>query len=427
MKPVTSLIWAISILLCICAGGWASSVNVHVSSPDEKPGTGFSKDSSCHQYDSPGGFSSLSKAEVDGIIEPYIKNGTFVGVAVAVIDEHGYDVWGYGTTDSNSTHVPDENTVFEIGSVSKTFSGVLLADALLQGTMTLTDPLSRYLPQDQKVPDFEGRTITIRDLATHTSGLPPVPDKFFIVANNSSNKSPAESYEDIVSLYETMDADEVYRWLGNYTLTSPVGKNWSYCNVGAAILGQIIAHTHGMTFRDLVQERISKPLGMDSTDTILTPDLAARFATGYRAYGGEFGKARLIQFNDFWDPNGGIYSTPHDMIRYTAAAMGLCPSALSDACTVSELPFALREERPQLLLQGLLWEIMPLPDGTALIMKTGETNAFQTQMIFSRPYKKGVLVFINTAYLGEGPRISSIALSIMEKMLPDRSFSSVNG
>jgi CubicO group peptidase (beta-lactamase class C family) len=166
---------------------------------------------------------------------------------------------------------------------------------------------------------------------------------------------------------------------------------------------------------------------MDSTDTILTPDLAARFATGYRAYGGEFGKARLIQFNDFWDPNGGIYSTPHDMIRYTAAAMGLCPSALSDACTVSELPFALREERPQLLLQGLLWEIMPLPDGTALIMKTGETNAFQTQMIFSRPYKKGVLVFINTAYLGEGPRISSIALSIMEKMLPDRSFSSVNG
>jgi CubicO group peptidase (beta-lactamase class C family) len=189
MKPVTSLIWAISILLCICAGGWASSVNVHVSSPDEKPGTGFSKDSSCHQYDSPGGFSSLSKAEVDGIIEPYIKNGTFVGVAVAVIDEHGYDVWGYGTTDSNSTHVPDENTVCEIGSVSKTFSGVLLADALLQGTMTLTDPLSRYLPQDQKVPDFEGRTITIRDLATHTSGLPPVPDKFFIVANNSSNKS----------------------------------------------------------------------------------------------------------------------------------------------------------------------------------------------------------------------------------------------
>jgi len=402
--------------ICIIIGG--PVVNPH---PGKSPEAGAEPEIPCSRFDRAGGFSSLSKEEVDSEIEPLIHNGTFVGVAVAVIDEGGYEFWGYGETTLNSSVLPDENTVFEIASVTKTFNGVLLADSVLNGTVTLTAPLSRYLPKGQKVPSYGGRNITLLDLATHTSGLPPVPDAFFTgyAEKIAAGISPAQAYEDVISNYETYPAEDTYQWLAEVNLTRPVGSSWSYSQAGSAILGEAVARANGMGYRELLKERITGPLGMNSTDTVMTPELSLRAATGYHTFGGPLAEARKIEFSTFWDPNGGIYSTPRDMVRYTAAAMGICPSPLSEAFNLSEMPFVVREEKPQLMYQGLQWDIMPIPDGTEIIMKSGETNAFQMQIAFSRQHRKGIVIFTNTANGGEGPHVVTTAISILGTMIPE--------
>lgn len=380
-----------------------------------------SLDDPCQRYEQPGGFSSLRKESVDQLIEPLVRNGTYIGVAVAVIDENGYDVWGYGETRLNNSVTPDEDTVFEIGSISKTFNGVLLADSVISGNMTLTAPISFYLPEGYLIPSYKGRNITALDLATHTSGLPAVPADFTegAEANLLAGKPASEVYEDVISHYQTYSREETYRWLGRYNLTGPIGTSWNYSNLGAAVLGDSIARANGRTYRDLVRERITGPLLMNSTDTVMTQALSARAATGYRTYGGPLAEARKIEFSDFWDPNGGIYSTPHDMVRYAVAGMDLCPTPLSRSFVVAESPFAIRAEQPFLFYQGLQWEVMPLSDGTEIIMKSGETNAFQAQIAFSRQHKKGIIIFTNTANVGEGPHVVSPALHLFMEMIPN--------
>jgi CubicO group peptidase (beta-lactamase class C family) len=339
-------------------------------------------------------------------------------VAVAVIDEDGYEVWGYGETKLNSSDVPDENTVFGIGSVTKPFNGVLLADSYLRGKISLTAPVSTYLTPGQIVPSYDLRNITLIDLATHTSGLPAVPDAFFEGYSEGipAGKNTGDVYEEIMGHYGTYPSDEVYAWLGGVNLTRSIGSTWEYSNVGAAILGDALSRANNQGYPDLLRERITGPLGMNSTAGIMTPDMAARAVTGYRNYGGPLAQARNLQFNAFWLPGGGLYSTPRDMVRFTTTAMGLTPSALYEAFTISMLPFAMREVSPQTMYQGLQWDIVPLPDGTEVVMKSGETPAFQTQIAFSPQHRKGVIIFTNTATI-TGPHVSSEASDILLEMI----------
>lgn len=98
-----------------------------------------------------------------------------VGIVVGVIDSQGRRVVSHGSTSIASPRPVDGDTVFEIGSTTKVFTALLLADAVRRGELALTEPVSRYLPPDVKVPALAGKQITLQDLSTHTSGLPSLP------------------------------------------------------------------------------------------------------------------------------------------------------------------------------------------------------------------------------------------------------------
>ena len=119
-----------------------------------------------------------------------------VGIVVGVIDPTGRRVVAYGKTAKDGKPV-DANTVFEIGSITKVFTSLLLADMVQRGEVALTDPVSKYLPPDVKVPERGGKKITLVDLATHTSGLPRMPSNFH-------PKDPANPYADytVAQFYE---------------------------------------------------------------------------------------------------------------------------------------------------------------------------------------------------------------------------------
>ena len=136
-------------------------------------------------------------------IKAVVDQGFNKGIAVAYIDGDNVEYFNYGKMADNGVDV-SEHSVFEIGSISKTFTTILLADQVLSGSMKLEDPVSKYMPKGQKVPSRNGRNITLKDLATHSSALPRMPTNF----NPADGNDPFADY----------GSEELYSFLSSYEL-----------------------------------------------------------------------------------------------------------------------------------------------------------------------------------------------------------------
>jgi serine-type D-Ala-D-Ala carboxypeptidase/endopeptidase len=192
-----------------------------------------------------------------------------VGIVVGIIDSTGRRTISYGKFDSGDNRAVDGNTIFEIGSVTKVFTSLLLADMARRGQVALTDPVAKYLPAGVKMPERNGRQIALEDLATHTSGLPRLP----------SNLSPKEA----ANPYADYSVEQLYQFLSSYQLTRDIGSQYEYSNLGGGLLGHLLARRAGMDYEKLVRSRICQPLGMRSTGITLSDDMKTRFAVGHDA------------------------------------------------------------------------------------------------------------------------------------------------
>jgi len=187
-----------------------------------------------------------------------------VGIVVGVVEPQGRRIIAYGKLDAGDERILDGNTLFEIGSVTKVFTSLLLADMVQRGEVELDDPVSKYLPSEVKVPNDGKRTITLTDLATHRSGLPGMP-------NNFPPKDPTNPFADY-------SVDQLYHFLSGYQLTRDIGSQFEYSNVGVGLLGHALSRRAGTDYETLVTSRICKPLEMESTRITLSPELTKRLA-----------------------------------------------------------------------------------------------------------------------------------------------------
>jgi CubicO group peptidase (beta-lactamase class C family) len=159
---------------------------------------------------------------------------------------------------SKSHNIPvNENTLFDIGSITKTFTTLLLADMVEQGIVNLTDPVEKYLPASVKVPEFNGHKITFEDLATHTSGLPEMPSNIWL------NKK-------VGTFNLHYNASLLYQGLSNTKLTREPGTKFQYSSFGIGLLGHILSLKAGVPYEQLVKDRILNVLGMNDTKITLT-------------------------------------------------------------------------------------------------------------------------------------------------------------
>jgi len=215
------------------------------------------------------GQNSNTDDEFDGI-KTFLRDNfrqTNACMVIGLVDEHGNRIFSAGNLDNGTDRDVDGDTVFFIGSVSKTFTALLLQDAVERGEMKLDDPVAKYLPTSIKMPTHGGKEITLLDLATHAAGFPGNPD-------NMTGATVKEQYE-------TYTAEKMYAFLSGYTLSRDPGTEFEYSNVGMALLGHVIALKAGTNFESLVVNRICRPLHMDSTCIALTPELKARLAMGH--------------------------------------------------------------------------------------------------------------------------------------------------
>ncbi len=263
-------------------------------------------------------------APVKEFILNHIVNQSKSAIVVGFVDPNGTSVHSFGNyiSKANNTSMPvNEDTIFRIGSITKTFTTLLLADMVKQGAVKLDDPIEKYLPTKVKVPEYNGRKITLEDLATHTSGLPEWPSNIWI--NN-----------EVGNLNENYTADQLYQALSNTSLTREPGSQFQYSSFGLGLLGHILSLRAGESYEKLVNERILSVLGMrDTKITLSAADIDTRFPTGH-----ENGQAIPTPTIPTVIEGAGAYkSTARDLLKYVSANLGLIHTKLDDAMQLTHL------------------------------------------------------------------------------------------
>ena len=311
--------------------------------------------------------------EVKENIQKRIENGETVGMVVGFINPQGRRAYFcVGTLTIGGKEQVDENTIYEIGSISKAFTGIVLADMVLNNELKLDDPAEAYLPETVNVPSRNGKKITLEHLATHTSAIARMP----------SNFHPA----DLRNPYADYSVEDMYTFISGYTLRRDIGEKYEYSNLGMGLLGHILGLKAGMNYEQLIRERICEVLGMESTVISLTEELKERLAKGHN-------KAGEVPN---WDiPTlagaGAIRSTAHDMLTFLAANMGIKPSKLSAAMNMSHKAYVDASEN---LKVGLGWHISD-NGKTQIIWHNGGTGGYRTFCGFIKDKKIGVVVLSN--------------------------------
>ena len=314
-------------------------------------------------------------AEIRSIMANRVESGRAVGMVTGVIDEKGRQVVASGKVSLDGTQQPDGDTVFEIGSVTKVFTSLILADMIEKGEVKPDDPVSKFLPATVKVPSRNGREITLLDLSMQVSGLPRLPD-------NLKPADPANPYADY-------DASKLYDFLSRYTLTRDPGEKYEYSNLAVGLLGHALALKAGMSYEELLRRRIFDPLGMSGTSITLSEAQKKRLAPGYD------GGLKPVKNWDFavLAGCGAVRSTVNDMLKFVAANLEL---------TDTPLKFAVRRMRavtkgigaPDLEI-GMAWHVFTKFD-TRIWWHNGGTYGYRSFVGFNPAKKEGVVLLCNT-------------------------------
>lgn len=298
------------------------------------------------------------------------------GVVIGLMDADGKTrVLSAGKADNGSLAL-DEDVVFEIGSITKTFTNAILADMVRKGEVSLDDPVQKFLPASVKIPTRNGKEITLLDLATASSGLPGMPSNF-------TPKNPGNPYLDYT-------VDQMYEFLSGYTLTRDIGSRYEYSNLGMGLLGHALSLKAGKSYADLVTERVLKPLGMKDTRIDLTEDMKRRLALGHNPAG-------AIVPN--WDiPTlagaGALRSTVRDMLKYLAANLDSTSKPLGPTLAMTHT--SRRPTTSPAMTMGMGWHILKLAGGS-IVWHNGGTGGYRTFTGFDPVKRVGVVVLSNSA------------------------------
>jgi serine-type D-Ala-D-Ala carboxypeptidase/endopeptidase len=330
-------------------------------------------------------------ADVRALMNQRIEQTPGVGMVIGVID-HGKTVI-YKTGETGNSSALDEHTLFEVGSVSKTFTATILASMVLDGSVKLDDPVAKYLPATVRMPSRNGKQITLLDLATQHSGLPRLPA-------NMDFADPSDPYAD----YTFAD---LYKFLDTYTLTRDPGQSFEYSNLGLGLLGDALAARAGVTYDVLLHKRVLAPLGMNDTGIALSATQRSRFAVGHDA-DGQTVKSWTFQA---LAPAGAIRSTVADMLKYLRCNMGEGP--LARACLFAQHP---RSTFPGNRI-GLVWWT---GDVTPIIHHGGDTAGYHASVAVSPDREVGVVALTNG-----GLPVDDVAVHVIDPALPVAQWSKV--
>ncbi len=306
-------------------------------------------------------------------LAPLVDQAKIPGIAVGLLDHDRHWVFGLGRVAEPGSSVPDGRTLFEIGSISKVYTGVLLAEMVDRGEVELDEPVADLLPDGISVPARSDKPITLRQLASHRSGLPRIPGNL-----------PVWNFRDP---YDNYTIQNLYDFLGRHPLRRDPGEKAEYSNLGMGLLGHALACRAGISYEDLIAERIARPLGMVDTVRTLDPARRNRLAAPFDDKGKPASNWELRSLAGA----GGLRSTVNDQLHFLAAALEPDETTpLGRAFKQSRQPQGKFEGRDSQI--GLAWILMP--DGS--ILHNGRTGGY-TAFLGLQPASKTALVVLTNA------------------------------
>ena len=313
---------------------------------------------------------------VDSVARTYIQKINTVGLSIGVVKNGHVSLYNYGETAKGNGQLPSAQTLFEIGSITKTFTAAILAHFVNEGKIGLSDPITKYLP-DTVAANPELKNIAIVNLINHTSGLPSLPNNFTL-----------QKPYDPLNPYANYNKLLLFAYLKDCSLVTPPGKKYAYSNLAVGLLGTILEKVSGQSFEEMVSAIVINPLGMKTTVQHLYPLLKTRFAAVYNSDG---------QPTAPWDFDalascGSLRSTVDDLVLYAKANLndtGLTP--LSKALKLTHQVTFNNDAR-----LGLAWHII-LVNGVSYYFHNGGTYGSSSFLAFNKEKNLAVIILSNAA------------------------------
>jgi D-alanyl-D-alanine-carboxypeptidase/D-alanyl-D-alanine-endopeptidase len=309
-----------------------------------------------------------------------VEDGETPGIVLGIVEADGSTrIFTHGTAGPGARPL-GPRTVFEIGSINKTFTTTILADMVARGEVALDDPVSKYLPEGVRVPSRGGREITLLDLATHRSALPRMPD----------NYTPADSLDP----YASFSHETLYSFLRGHELRRDIGAEYEYSNLGMGLLGVALGRAAGTNIQTLIQQRILDPLGMRMTTYGRDGTVAEWLAKGY---GRDGNVVPAWNLGDAIAGAGGLRSNVEDMLVYLRANLGPPTTDLQRAMHEAH---QLRQRFEDDFALGLGWALRTY-DGRTIVTHGGSTGGFQTMVGFDPERRVGFVLLTNSRGFGD--------------------------
>jgi CubicO group peptidase (beta-lactamase class C family) len=329
------------------------------------------------QQQPPPVFNTLEE-EIDYLVGQYLH----VGMVVGVIDKKQQKrIFTYGSKTTASSEVPDANTVFEIGSISKSFT-CLLAKQLMRSGLLQNDTAQVYLTDGEvTLPVKDSAHILLYHLMTHTSGIPRSPQ------SDEAQLPPSYSRRNPYACFTT---EYMYDYFTSHcNLLFKPGETWEYSNSGMGLLGHIIGLADETSYETVLKREIFDVLGMENSSLFLTQAQKENYALGYNIY-----LTELPEFTakDIFQGVGFIKSSLTDMFMYLEAQMGLAETSLREAmddCQMSQFEIYYWGH------QCFGWYKKTLGDGQLITYCGGNTIGFGSYIGFNKTLSTGVILWYN--------------------------------
>lgn len=342
--------------------------------------------------------SDLAEALKSGQLAP----STGAGVSIAVVEHGVARVFSYGTAKPDS--------IFEIGSITKTFTGLVLSQMVQQGTVSLDEPVRELLPQGTVAKPAAGE-ITLLDLATQHSGLPRMPDNFH----------PA----DPTNPYVDYTAADLYAFLSRQTVAKPAQTQFLYSNLGFGLLGQALSNRAGMAYPALLEQEVTGPLGLNDTVVSLSPAQQARLIPGHDS------RHRPVHAWDFDSLAGcgAIRSTASDMLAYLQANLhpeNLKPATSSPAAATLSAALIQSHQLRADALDGKIALAWLFQSATGDYWHNGGTGGYSSYAFFNPKGDYAAVVLLNTTLGPDGSFADRLGRHISQRLAGKMAFALAN-
>ncbi len=320
---------------------------------------------------------NLTDQWVEKAAGPLVEKRIADGLSVGYIEDEHYGMVHLGSASPAGKNA-NNLTVYEIGSISKVFTSLLLADAVVRGEIKLEAAADVANEAGIRLPSHDSTPITWADLSTHRSGLPRLPTNLPLT--------------DFVNPYREYDSKKAAAFLSEYQLPRQPGDSQEYSNLGVSVLGYLVAQKAGKPYQQLLRERIAEPLRMTDCTVSLSSDQTKRLATPHNKVGSA---ASPWTFADL-PGAGGIHATMRDMMRFAKAHLNPPTGTLGEAIELAWKQHSKADASAPAM--GLGWMIAR--DGQTR-WHNGQTGGFHAALFINRELKCAVVVLCNTAVSNE--------------------------